>query len=185
MSEEHGIIGKRKILKKKITEALQFIKFCIVGLSNTLICEGIYVVLLFFGVHYLAANIIGNLVSILNAYYWSNKYVFKAAEGEQRVWWKVLLKTYATYGFSMLLSAGLLVFWLEIVKLEHFMDPVLELLSNLGILGFLGNIGIMLDVKILSEILAAGINLIITIPLNYVINKFWAYRRSNTAERAE
>lgn len=164
-------------MKDKIKAFLQFIKFCLVGLSNTIICEGIYVVLLFFGVHYLAANIIGNLVSILNAYYWSNKYVFKAEEGEQRVWWRVLLKTYATYGFSMLLSAGLLIFLLEIVKLELYMEPVLTLLGNLGILGLLGKVGIVLEAKILSEILAAGINLIITIPLNYVINKYWAYRK--------
>lgn len=162
-------------MKNKIKSLLQFIKFCIVGLSNTIICEGIYVVLLFFGVHYLAANIIGNLISILNAYYWSNKYVFKAEEGEERVWWKVLIKTYATYGFSMVLSAGLLVFWLEIVKLEQFMGPVLFLLGNLGILSGLSKIGIVLEAKILSEILAAAINLIITIPLNYVINKYWAF----------
>ena len=162
-------------MKDKIKSLLQFIKFCIVGLSNTIICEGIYVVLLFFGVHYLAANIIGNLISILNAYYWSNKYVFKAEEGEERVWWKVLIKTYATYGFSMVLSAGLLVFWLEIVKLEQFMGPVLFLLGNLGILSGLSKIGIVLEAKILSEILAAAINLIITIPLNYIINKYWAF----------
>ena len=166
-------------MKAKIKSALQFIKFCIVGLSNTIICEGIYVVLLFFGVHYLAANIIGNLISILNAYYWSNKYVFRAEEGEQRVWWKVLLKTYATYGFSMVLSAGLLVFWLEIVKLEQFMGPILHVLNGMGILGLLGNWGIVLEAKLLAEILAAMINLIITIPLNYVINKYWAYRKSN------
>lgn len=164
-------------MKAKIKSALQFIKFCIVGLSNTIICEGIYVVLLFLGVHYLAANIIGNLISILNAYYWSNKYVFKAEEGEKRVWWKVLLKTYATYGFSMLLSAGLLVFWLEIVQLEQFMGPVLTLLANLGVLDLLSSVGIVLEAKILAEILAAMINLIITIPLNYVINKYWAYRK--------
>ena len=164
-------------MKDKVKSLLQFFKFCIVGLSNTIICEGIYVVLLFFGVHYLAANIIGNLISILNAYYWSNKYVFKAEEGEQRVWWKVLLKTYATYGFSMVLSAGLLVFWLEIVKLEQYMGPVLSLLDNLGIMRALGNVGIVLEAKILSEILAAAINLIITIPLNYVINKYWAFRK--------
>ena len=164
-------------MKEKIKGLLQFIKFCIVGFSNTIICEGIYVVLLFWGVHYLAANIIGNLISILNAYYWSNKYVFKAEEGETRVWWKVLLKTYATYGFSMVLSAGLLVFWLEFVKLEHFMGPVLSLLRNIGILGVLGNSGISLEAKLLSEILAAMINLLITIPLNYVINKYWAYKR--------
>ena len=164
-------------MKDKIKSLLQFIKFCIVGLSNTIICEGIYVVLLFFGVHYLAANIIGNLISILNAYYWSNKYVFKAEDGEERVWWKVLIKTYATYGFSMVLSAGLLVFWLEIVKLEQYMGPVLSLLGNLGILGALGKAGIVLEDKILSEILAAAINLIITIPLNYVINKYWAFQK--------
>ena len=164
-------------MKEKIKSFIQFIKFCLVGLSNTIICEGIYVVLLFFGVHYLAANIIGNVISILNAYYWSNKYVFKAEEGEKRVWWKVLLKTYATYGFSMVLSAGLLVFWLEIVKLAAYMGPVLSLLDKLGILGFLDGLGIELEAKILSEILAAAINLIITIPLNYVINKYWAYRK--------
>ena len=165
-------------MKAKIKSALQFFKFCIVGLSNTIICEGIYVVLLFLGVHYLAANIIGNLISILNAYYWSNKYVFKAEEGEERVWWKVLLKTYATYGFSMLLSAGLLVFWLELVQLEQFMGPVLQLLGSIGILGLLSKCGILLEAKLLAEILAAMINLIITIPLNYVINKYWAYRKN-------
>ena len=164
-------------MKAKIKSALQFIKFCIVGLSNTIICEGIYVVLLFLGVHYLAANIIGNLISILNAYYWSNKYVFKAEEGEKRVWWKVLLKTYATYGFSMLLSAGLLVFWLEIVELERYMGPVLNGLEHMGITGLLSNLGVVPEAKILSEILAAMINMIITIPLNYVINKYWAYRK--------
>lgn len=131
-------------------------------------CEGIYVILLFFGVHYLAANIIGNLISILNAYYWSNKFVFKTESGEQRIWWKTLLKTYATYGFSMLLSAGLLVFWLEIVKLERFMPPVLQILNSFGII---------MDSKFLAEISAAAINLVITIPINYMLNKYWAYRK--------
>ena len=79
----------------------------------------------------------------------------------------------------MLLSAGLLIFWLEIVKLEGAMPPVMQLLDHIGILGFLGNIGIRLDGKLLAEILAAGINLVITIPLNFVINKFWAYRKEN------
>lgn len=158
-------------MKNNFKNVVQFLGFCIVGLSNTIICEGIYVALLFCGVHYLPANIIGNIISILNAYYWSNRFVFKAGEGERRVWWQVLLKTYATYGFSMVLSAGLLVFWLEIVKLEHFMQPVLELLQG---------IGITLEAKLLAEIAAAGINLMITIPLNYMINKYWAYKGSNT-----
>lgn len=162
--------------KKKISFGLQFMKFCVVGLSNTFICEGIYVVLLFFGVHYLAANIIGNLISILNAYYWSNKYVFKEAGDEKRVWWKTLLKTYATYGFSMVLSAGLLVFWLELVRLSKYVGPVLDILERMGVTALLAGMGIVLGRQILAEILAAAINLVITIPINYVINKYWAYR---------
>ena len=57
------------------------------------------------------------------------------------------------------------------------MRPVLSLLGNLGILSGLSKIGIVLEAKILSEILAAAINLIITIPLNYVINKYWAFSK--------
>jgi len=60
------------------------------------------------------------------------------------------------------------------------MGPVMTGLGNLGILGLMERLGIGLDDKLLAEILAAGINLIITIPLNFVINKFWAYRKEGT-----
>ena len=57
------------------------------------------------------------------------------------------------------------------------MGPILALLDNIGLLHALGQAGIIIEAKILAEILAAAINLIITIPLNYVINKYWAYRK--------
>ncbi len=155
----------------------QFLKFCMVGVSNVVVCEGIYVVLLFLGVHYLAANIIGNLISILNAYFWSNRFVFKAEEGERRVWWKVLAKTYASYGFSMALAAGLLVFWIEIVRLSRYMEPVLKMLTSAGILPWMENVGLSVDADRLAELLAEAINLVITIPINFLVNKFWTYRR--------
>lgn len=164
-------------MKEKLQSLIQFLKFCIVGFSNVIISEGIYIILIFAGVHYLAANIIGNVISILNAYYWSNRYVFKAEEGEKRIWWKVLLKTYATYGFSMLLTAGLLIFWMEAVRLERFMGPVLQMLESVGLVGLLSGFGIVLESKVLSEILAAALNLIITIPINFLINKYWAYKK--------
>ncbi|MCD7738342.1 MAG: GtrA family protein [Lachnospiraceae bacterium] len=161
----------------KIKAFWQFIRFCLVGVSNVVVCEGIYVVLLFCGVHYLAANILGNLISILNAYFWSNRFVFRTEEGEKRIWWKVLAKTYASYGFSMALSAGLLVFWLEIVRLSRFMSPVLELLTGLGILPMLKSMGFMIDAERAAELLAEAINLVITIPINFCVNKFWTYRK--------
>ena len=73
---------------------IQFVKFGIVGLSNTLISYVVYVVLVFFSVYYLVASLIGFLVSVINAYYWNDRYVFKVEDAEKPAWWKIFLKTF-------------------------------------------------------------------------------------------
>ena len=123
----------------------QFVKFGIVGMSNTLISYIVYVILVRLQINYLLASIVGFILSVLNSYYWNNKYVFKKQKDEQRIWWKTLLKTFVSYaGTGLFLSNILLVIWVEWIKV--------------------------------SEIVAPLINLLITVPLNFVINKFWAYR---------
>lgn len=147
----------------------QFIKFGIVGVSNTLISEGIYCVLVFFRVPYLAAYFIGFSLSVLNAYYWSNKYVFREEAGaSRRVWWKVLLKTYVAYFWGFVVSALLLVFWIDIVQIAGYLGGLANVCMELGF--------DRLDAETLGEMLAAGINLLITVPMNFLVNKFWAYR---------
>ena len=146
----------------------QFIKFGIVGVSNTLISEVVYCVLVYFDVPYLLAYAVGFVVSVLNAYYWSNKYVFEAEDNVRRVWWKVLLKTYAAYLWGFIVSAVLLVLWIDVVKISRFMGPLETVFANCGFTSF--------DAKLLGEMLAAGLNLLITIPMNFLVNKFWAYK---------
>ena len=74
-----------------------------------------------------------------------------------------------------MISSLLLIIWIDIVKISRFMYPLEELLRPLGI--------DRLDAKTLGEILAAGINLLITVPLNYLTNKYWAYKE--TEERGK
>ncbi|MCM1048759.1 MAG: acyltransferase family protein [Clostridiales bacterium] len=156
----------------------QFIKFCIVGVSNTLISQGIYFLIVYLGGNYIFAYTLGFVISVLNAYYWSNKYVFKEDENaEKRVWWKVLLKTYAAYFWGFLVSAILLVFWVDIIKLSRFMAPVEAVFRNWGLYKF--------DAKMLGELAASVLNMFVTIPMNFIINKFWAYRQKKTAEAKE
>lgn len=126
----------------------QFVKFGIVGLSNTLISYVVYVVLVFWNVYYLVASLIGFVVSVLNAYYWNSKYVFQTDAGELRVWWKTLLKTFASYaGTGLIVSNILLVLWVEVLHFPEMIGPL--------------------------------INLLLTIPLNFVLNKYWAYKTEN------
>jgi len=119
----------------------QFFKYGIVGVSNTLISLGAYYALVHFGVHYLIANLIAFILGTLNAYYWNNKYVFKAKGNSL----SRLARVFAAYGFTLLLSTGLLYLMVDVIGISKFIVPI--------------------------------INLCITIPTNFLLNKFWAFKK--------
>lgn len=125
--------------------SLQFIKFGLVGLSNTLVSWACYYLFLWIDDDlYMVGSIVGGVVSIANAFFWNNRFVFKAENHDWKSVMKRLAKTYVCYGGTSLLGVGLL--WLEV--------------NLLGI----------------SKTWAPIVNLIITIPLNFLINKFWTFR---------
>lgn len=121
---------------------LQFIKFGIVGLSNTLISTGVYYLFIWIdSKSYFIGNVVGWIISVGNGFFWNNRFVFRDSEFS---WQKKLLRTYLAYGGSFILGSVLLILQVRL----------------LGI----------------SEWLAPWINLVITIPLNFVLNKFWAFK---------
>lgn len=154
-------------MKEKI---FQIIKFLLVGVSNTLISEGIYALLVFFGAHYLFASFAGFTISIFTAFLLSSKFVFKEdPSGEKRVWWKVLIKTYLAYIIGFFLNLGLLTFWMEGIKLEYRISPVMNFLYSVGITG--------VTAHVVAELLAEAVNLFLVTPVNFLLNKYWAYRQ--------
>lgn len=54
----------------------QFTKFGIVGVANTAITIATYSLLVYLGVNFIVANIIGYCIGIVNSYLWNSKYVF-------------------------------------------------------------------------------------------------------------
>lgn len=148
----------------------QIFKFILVGVSNTVVSEVVYTILIYFRVHYLLASFIGFSLSVLNAYYWSNKYVFiEQEDASKRIWWKVLLRTYAAYLWGYLVSAVLLVVWIDFIHVSRWMEPLGNRFVHAGYERF--------DAQFLGNLLAAVLNLIITVPMNFLINKYWAYRQ--------
>ena len=149
---------------------LQFIKFVLVGVSNTFISEIIYVILVFLGMHYAPATFIGFSISVLNAYYWGNRYVFKAQEGEEkRVWWKVLLKTYIAYAGGFVLDIIMLFVWIDVVQISQYMQPVVDICHTIGLS--------VVDAGLAGEVVAKAINVVTIVPLNFIVNKYWAYKQ--------
>ena len=93
-------------LHKELTEDaidgfMQFVKFGLVGVSNTVVNYVIYAGALLFlqknhlwkAYDYLIATGIGFVLSVLWSFFWNNKFVFAVGEGENRSVLKALLKT--------------------------------------------------------------------------------------------
>jgi putative flippase GtrA len=141
---------KRLLRKLGITDrasfyafAKQFVKFGIVGVSNTLITLAVYYALIYIGVHYLVANIAAFVISVCNAYYWNSRYVFKQKENEGA---RTFLKTITAYGSTGVLGTFLLF--------------------------------VMVDILHISEWIAPLLGLCVTVPTNFLLNKFWTYRQT-------
>lgn len=147
-----------KVVKKDLSDEvfaafMQFVKFGVVGVSNTVISYVLYVVsLLAFqkaGIlpksDYLIAQVIAFVLSVLWSFYWNNKMVFTLESGKERSVWKSLLKTYVSYSFTgLFLNSILLVLWVQVFHISEFIAPI--------------------------------INLLVSVPLNFMINKFWAFK---------
>ena len=131
---------------------IQFVKFGIVGLSNTIISYVIYVlglalfqkICILPRIDYLVAQFMGFVISVLWSFYWNNKFVF-AEDAEKRNIFHALIKTYISYAFSgLFLNSILSVLWVEMFEWPKLIAPI--------------------------------INLTISVPLNFFMNKFWAFK---------
>ena len=98
---------------EKLREWLtQFVKFGLVGAVNTLLSLGINYLFIWIDPSlYLWGNFAGWAVSVLNAFYWNNRFVFQKKAATQKELWLRLGKSYLSYGASFLLSA--LLMWLR------------------------------------------------------------------------
>lgn len=131
-----------ELFKKYSKLFFQFFKFGIVGVSNTLISLGTYYLLVFLGVHYLIANTAGFLLSVVNAYIWNSKYVFKEKTEESSA--RAFSKVFMSYLLSFCLSSVLIWLFVQVMNISEYLAPILRLVA--------------------------------TIPLNFFMNKLWAFK---------
>ena len=129
----------------------QFIKFGLIGVTNTLLSYGIYMLVIWIltpyniSFDYLIGSVLGFIISVLWSFFWNNKLVFNK-DAEKRSIWKSLLKTYLSYAATGIVLANALLY-------------------------------IFVDLMGISKAVAPFVGLLITVPLNFVLNKYWAFRK--------
>lgn len=145
------LIG-RNFGQEKMLVLGQFIKFGVVGLSNTLLSYVIYL-LAWKGLgtlgfqsttRYLLAQVLAFILGVLWSFYWNNKVVFTGSTSARRRW-VVLMKTFLSYSFTgLFLNSFLLMLWVQVFQISELVAPLL--------------------------------NLVISVPLNFLLNKYWAFK---------
>lgn len=145
-------LGKR-LTEDNFGKILQFIKFALVGVSNTAISYGIemlcyYVIFrsIQVGEHtkIIVTTALAFVISVTNSYFWNNRYVFASGKKSAKEHIITYIKTFICYGIT-----GLII------------SPALKLiLSGVGVYYWL----------------SALVSLIVTIPLNFIMNKLWAFK---------
>ena len=121
----------------------QLFKFGLVGILNNIISLAVYYVVI--TIHqewYLIGNVLGFLISTLNAWVMNSRFVFRP---ETRTAKDTFIRTYAAYIVSLGLSTALLYVFVE----------------RLGIDARLAPVGCLM----------------ITVPFNFLMNKFWVYKK--------
>ena len=140
-----------KLSDAKVEGLTQFVKFGLIGVTNTLISYGIYMLVIWlmkpvnFAYDYIVGSVLGFIISVLWSFYWNNKLVFTEGS-EKRNILKSLLKTYLSYAATgIVLSNILLYVFVDLMGIPKAVAPILGLL--------------------------------ITVPLNFILNKYWAFRK--------
>ncbi len=135
------------------SSVIQFIKFGIIGFSNTVLSYILYLVFLYLfektesfpEYDYLVSSVFTFCICTVWSFYWNNRFTFRQEEGERRNRWKVFARTVVSYSFTGLFLHNVLLYAL----VEWF--------------------GIWKKVVPL-------INLVVTVPLNFILHKYWAFR---------
>lgn len=107
--------GERVIMK-------QFLKFAVVGFSNTLVHFAVYYTLLHFGLFYIISNIIAFTLSVCNSFFWNSKFVFKKKTTQV-----TFVKVFAANGCMALISTALLFLMVDIIGISELVAPVINI----------------------------------------------------------
>ena len=93
---------------------IEFLKYNLVGIANTLVGFSIVFSLMFFGVHAVESNMIGYAIGAVLSFYLNSRYTFKA--NFSRV---LALKFFAVLGVSYLLNF-LVLKWLLSIEVDPY-----------------------------------------------------------------
>ncbi len=135
----------KKILNR--TNIAQFIKFGLVGVLNTLVGFGSFLIFnLLFNIQYVIANVLSYIPGLANSFIWNKFWTFKSS-GNRNLEAVLFLAVFVP---CFLAQNAVLIFLKEIAKLNVVVSQVISMLIY-TVLGFILNKTITFNKKIVGK----------------------------------
>lgn len=116
--------------------AIQFIRFCLIGLLNTGIHYGVFLLLLrLAGIHYLVATVVGYCCGVINSYCMNRTWTFQGAASQRH-------REFAKFFWVNTVSLGVNVVALKVSVAYLYIPEEFALILAIGVstvTNFLGN----------------------------------------------
>ncbi|PLS04319.1 GtrA family protein [Neobacillus cucumis] len=107
----------------------KLLKFGLVGVGNTLLSIGCYILFVKLGMHYLLANILSYLIGLLNSYYWNKKWVFQYTERHLSVFVKFIIVNLVVLS----INTSILYFFVKIIGWNQYLSQLIATGLGMGI----------------------------------------------------
>lgn len=120
--------------QKSINKGRQFIKFSIVGFSNTTISVLAYYILIKLGLNYTLSNILAYGIGMLNSYIFNKKWVFEAKNTTKTMGLRFVVLSIC----SLATSSFLLYLFISVIYLNKVLAQLIVTVTIL-IISFIGN----------------------------------------------
>ena len=102
---------------------IQFIKFAVIGVSNTLVSLIVYYIFVFIDpALYIVGNTVGYAAGVLNSYFWNERFVFDR-KGQSHL--KGIFKMYLSSIFIYLLNTGMLFVLVHFIGISEKIAPLI------------------------------------------------------------
>lgn len=108
---------------------ISFLKFGVVGVSNTLITIASFMLLVSLGVNYIGSNIASYSLGVINSYYWNKKWVFKHSSLQKSIFLKFVIVNLITLGLNTLI----LYIAVQNFNMHPFAGQILSTIFGMGV----------------------------------------------------
>lgn len=130
---------------------IEFMKFAIVGITNTLVYYFVNLSTLWIlfplslNYDYVIGNGVGFIFSVLWSFYWNNRFVFRREKALRKDLGLALVKAYISYAFTGIVLNNIISF-------------------------------VLIEKLCISKYIVPLINSLISVPINFILNKWWTFR---------